>query len=168
MSLKKGECTYFLENVVHIYVHAGSLSMGVFESLDVVVHAGMVRKMTVRLAGVQVLQPFEFAVNLVHALLRLHLIPGMKVVDSLSPPYSLVEQLAMVGLAQSDVNHSVMIHRIFRPLFVILVPLFLASSFMHKYELYGLYLDLTGMIELLTHLGLRLKVARSKTDIFNP
>lgn len=167
MSLKKGGCTYFLENVVRIYVHAGSLSMGVFESLDVVVHAGMVRKMTVRLAGVQVLQPFEFAVNLVHALLR-HLIPGMKVVDSLSPPYSLVEQLAMVGLAQSDANHSVMIHRIFRPLFVILVSLFLASSFIHKYELYGLYLDLTGMFELLTHLGLRLKVARSKTDIFNP
>lgn len=27
---------------------------------------------------------------------------------------------------------------------------------------------LSGMIELLTHLGLKLKVSKSKTDIFNP
>lgn len=79
------------------------------DSLDVVVRVEMARCVQILrlLAVVQALRPFEFAIDLVHALLQLHLIPSMKVVDSLSRPDSMAELLALVGLVHSDANHSV-------------------------------------------------------------
>lgn len=101
-------CTYCLENV-EIRVHADWLAMDRVGSLDVVVRAEMARCVQILrlLAVVQALRPFEFAIDLVHALLQLHLIPNMKVVDSLSRPDSLAELLALVGSVHSDANHSV-------------------------------------------------------------